>query len=88
LYTRQYQEANTSLSEDKEKLKQYQATFQSDIPAMIIVEDAARPQVKSRPFRTLIVLAAIFVTFFFTMIGILLFEAYSDVDWKAVYHGK
>ena len=55
---------------------------------MIIVEDAARPQVKSRPFRTLIVLAAIFVTFFFTLIGILLFEAYSDVDWKAVYQGK
>jgi tyrosine-protein kinase Etk/Wzc len=88
LYTRQYQEANTSLSEDKEKLKQYQATFQSDIPAMIIVEDAARPQVKSRPFRTLIVLATVFLTFFFTLIGILLFEAYSDVDWKAVYQGK
>ncbi len=88
LYTRQYQEANTSLSEDKEKLKQYQATYSSDIPAMIVVEDAARPQVKSRPFRTLIVLGAVFVTFLFTLIGILLFEAYSDVDWKAVYQGE
>lgn len=88
VYTRQYQEANTSLSEDKEKLKQYEATYSSDIPAMIIVEEAAMPQVKSRPFRTLIVLAAVFVTFFFTLIGILLFEAYGDVDWKAVYQGK
>lgn len=88
VYDRQYREANTSLSEDKEKLKQYEATYASDIPAMIVVEEAAVPQVKSRPHRTLIVLAAIFVTFFFTVIGILLFEAYDDVDWKAVYQGK
>lgn len=88
LYTRQYQEANTSLSEDKEKLKQYQATYLSETPAMIVVEEASTPLVKSRPFRTLIVLAAVFLTFFFSVIGILLFEAYRDIDWKAVYEGK
>ena len=88
LYTRQYQEANTSLSEDKEKLKQYQATYQSNIPSMILVEEAMIPLVKSRPFRTLIVLAAVFITFFFTVIGILLHEAYGDIDWKAIYRGE
>lgn len=88
LFTRQYQEANTSLSEDKEKLKQYQATYGSKIPAMIVVEEAALPLVKSRPFRTLIVLAAVFITFFFTIVGILLHEAYGDIDWKAIYRGE
>lgn len=88
LNTRQYQEANTSLSEDKEKLKQYRATFESKIPSMIVVEEATLPLVKSRPFRTLIVLAAVFITFFFTVVGILLYEAYGDMDWKAIYRGE
>lgn len=88
LNTRQYQEANRSLSEDKEKLKQYRATFESNIPSMVLVEDAMLPLVKSRPFRTLIVLAAVFITFFFTVVGILLYEAYGDMDWKAIYRGE
>ncbi|MEL6971773.1 MAG: Wzz/FepE/Etk N-terminal domain-containing protein [Bacteroidota bacterium] len=87
-FTRQYQEANSSLSEDKEKLKQYKATYDSEIPAMIVVEEAMLPVVKSRPFRTLIVLAAVFITFFFTIVGILLHEAYGDIDWKAIYRGE
>lgn len=88
LNTRQYQEANRSLSEDKEKLKQYRATYESKIPSMVLVEDAMLPLVKSRPFRTLIVLAAVFITFFFTVVGILLYEAYGDMDWKAIYRGE
>lgn len=88
LYTRQYQQANTSLSEDKEKIKQYQATYNATIPAILLVEDALPPVVKSRPFRTLLVGAAVLVTFLFTVIGILLFEAYRDVDWKAIYQGQ
>ncbi|MEM9931262.1 MAG: hypothetical protein AAF840_15710, partial [Bacteroidota bacterium] len=74
--------------EDKEKLKQYRAIYSSDIPALIVVEDAAVPQVKSRPFRTLIVLAAVVLTFLFTVIGVLLFETYRDIDWQAIYRGE
>ena len=85
LYTRQYQEANTSLSENKEKLKQYQATYKSDISALLLVEEATVPLIKSRPFRTLIVLASILIVFVFSIIGILLFEAYSDLDWENIY---
>ena len=55
---------------------------------MVLVEDAMLPLVKSRPFRTLIVLAAVFITFFFTVVGILLYEAYGDMDWKAIYRGE
>ena len=87
-YTRQYQEANTSLSEDKEKLKQYQATYQSDISSIMLVEEAGIPLIKSRPFRTIIVLASVLIVFVFTLIGILLFEAYGDLNWKEIYKGE
>jgi uncharacterized protein involved in exopolysaccharide biosynthesis len=88
LYTRQYELANSSLGYDKEKLKQYQATATADIPAVILVEDAAVPSVKSRPFRTLIVLASILVTFIFTVVGILIFEANKHIDWRSIYESK
>lgn len=86
-YTRQYQEANSSLSEDKEKLKQYQAIYQSDIPALILVEEASVPMVKSRPFRTLVVLASVVIALFFTLIGILIAETYREVDWRSIING-
>lgn len=86
-FTRQYQEANSSLSEDKEKLKQYQAIYQSDIPALILVEEASIPMIKSRPFRTLVVLASVVIALFFTLIGILIAEAYREVDWRSIVNG-
>jgi capsule polysaccharide export protein KpsE/RkpR len=88
MFTNQYEMANTTLGYDKEKLKQYQATASADIPALILVEEATVPRVKSRPFRTLIVLASVLVTFIFTVIGILLFEANRDIDWQSIYEGK
>lgn len=87
-YTRQYQEANKSLSQDKEKIKQYQATYQSDIASVMLVEEASVPLIKSRPFRTLIVLASVLIVFVFVLIGILLFEAYGDLNWKEIYKGQ
>ncbi len=87
-YTRQYQEANSSLSEDKEKLKQYQATYESEISSIILVEEATVPLIKSRPFRALIVLASVIIVFIFVLIGILLFEAYGDLNWKEIYQGE
>ncbi|MCB0635584.1 MAG: hypothetical protein KDC54_03150 [Lewinella sp.] len=88
LYNRQHIEATISLSEDKEKLKQYYATTNTDISAIILVEDAEVPLIKSRPFRSLIVVLSVLITFFFTAIGVLLFENYRDIDWRSIYHGE
>lgn len=87
-YTKQYQQANISLSKDKEKLKTYKSTFDADIPALMIVEEASVPLIKSRPFRALIVVASVLIVLVFLLIGILLYEAFQDVDWKSVYEGK
>ncbi|MEZ4994849.1 MAG: Wzz/FepE/Etk N-terminal domain-containing protein [Saprospiraceae bacterium] len=87
-FTDQYNEASQALSEEKEKLKQYQAAYNANIPALILVEEAELPIIKSRPKRTLIVLAAVAVAFFFGIIGVLLFDNYQDINWREVYHGR
>ncbi|PHN03587.1 Wzz/FepE/Etk N-terminal domain-containing protein [Flavilitoribacter nigricans] len=88
IYTSQYKEATQALSEEQEKLKQYRATFNANIPALILVEEAELPIIKSRPRRTLIVLACVAIAFFFGVIGVLLFDNYRDVNWREVYHGR
>ena len=87
VYEGQYQEASASLGEDKERLKRYQATFNSTIPALILVEEAQTPVIKSKPKRKLLVLGAVVVAFFFSLIAVLLLEAYKDVNWREVYKG-
>lgn len=88
IFERQYLEANQSLSDDKERLKQTLATYNSVIPAMVIVEEAQVPVVKSRPKRSIIVLAAGALALLFSIIGVLLFDTYKDVNWREVYHAK
>lgn len=87
-FNAQYKEANQALSEEQEKLKQYQAAYNADIPALILVEEAELPIIKSRPRRTLIVLAAVVLAFLFAVIGVLLFDNYQDTDWREIYHGR
>jgi tyrosine-protein kinase Etk/Wzc len=88
IYERQFIEANQALSEDKERLKQTLALYTSDIPAIVIVEEAQVPVIKSRPKRSIIVLAAGAIAFFFSVLAVLLFDTYQDVDWREVYHAK
>lgn len=88
IFNSQYKEATQALSEEQERLKQYRAAFNANIPALILVEEAELPIVKSRPRRTLIVLAAVAIAFFFGVIGVLLFDNYRDINWREVYHGR
>ncbi|GJM35824.1 MAG: hypothetical protein DHS20C18_48250 [Saprospiraceae bacterium] len=85
---RQYQESSISLSENKERLKQFEAAYESNIPALLLVEEAQVPIIKSRPKRTLIVVAAVFVAFLFSVIGVLLFDNFKDTNWREIYYGK
>lgn len=87
-YDRQYIEANATLSEDKERLKQALSVYHSDIPAIVVVEEAETPLIKSRPKRSLIVIGATLVAFLFVVIGVLLLDTYQDVNWKSVYKGE
>lgn len=81
---KQYAEANLVLSEDRERLKQWQAAYQSEAPAVLLVEAAQTPVVKSRPRRSVLVLAVTFAAFLFGVIGVLLFDAYRNINWREV----
>ncbi len=86
--TEQHEEARTQLALDKERLKQLEAVNGSDFNALYIVEAASTPIVKSRPKRTILVLAATMVAFFFSIIGVLLLEVYKKVNWREVWDAK
>lgn len=88
LYEKQYLEANQSLSNDQERLKEYQAAFTANIPAVILVEKAEVPVMKSRPKRSILVIGAGFISFILLTIGVLLFEAYRDINWKEIVDGN
>lgn len=83
---KQYWDANQSLGINRERLKQFESAYDSDIPSIILVEKAHEPIVKSRPGRTIIVLAAGMVAFFFSIIGVLLIEAYRSLNWRETFH--
>ena len=81
-------DASEQLAKDKERFKQTKASYHSDFPATLLLEEAPIPVVKSRPKRALIVVAATAVAFIFSVIGVLIFDTYKDVNWRGVLHLK
>ncbi len=88
IFEKQYAEVNQRLGEDNERLKYFRATYESDVPTVLLVEEASAPIVKSRPKRSMIVIGATAVAFLFSVIGVLLLDTYRDVDWKRIIQAK
>ena len=78
----EHQEAREQLSIDRERYKQLKAIYDSYIPTIMVVENGEVPVVKSRPFRSLIVISSVLVAFILSLIGVLILENYKDVNWK------
>jgi len=87
-YDRQFFMASATLSDDKEMLKRVVSVYESDIPAIIVVEKAQVPYIKSWPKRSYIVLGTVAIAFLFSLIGVLLLDTYREVDWKSIYKGS
>ena len=85
---KQYLEANQALGEQIENLKKSEATYNAEGSAIILVEEARVPVVKSWPKRSLIVIGATLLVFIFTVFGVLLFETYRDINWKELLNAK
>ena len=81
-YEKMYLDGNQVLSDNMERYKKWKDTYESDIPATILVEEATLPPVKSRPRRSIIVLASIAIAFLFSTMAILLMDTYKDIQWK------
>ncbi|MCB9305196.1 MAG: hypothetical protein H6565_01235, partial [Lewinellaceae bacterium] len=77
-------QARKQLSYDKERYNQIKAAYNTDIPALQVVEVAEKPLLKSRPKRSIIVIASVVAAFMFSVLGILVAEAYRDFNWKEI----
>ncbi len=81
-------QARKQLSFDRERYQQIKSAYATYIPAVQVVELAEPPRIKSRPKRSIIVLSAVLAAFLFSVIGVLLADAYRSVDWREVREGK
>lgn len=81
-------QAGKQLGEDKERFKQIKTAQGSPFPAIHLVEEAAVPIIKSRPKRSIIVLAITALSFLFSAIGVLIFDTYKDVNWDSIVNAR
>lgn len=77
-------QARKQLSYDLERYSQIKAVYNTDIPALLVVENADVPLIKSRPKRSVIVIATVVAAFFFTILAALVADAYRDIRWRDI----
>jgi len=83
-----YREAAEQLSLDKERFKQIKIARDADPPVLYVIEEGKVPLDKSRPKRSIICIAAVLIAFIFSVLCILILEAYRDVNWKEIVNAK
>ena len=76
------------MGKDRERYRQALSVYNSTFPAIHVLEEAPVPVIKSRPKRMIIVAVAVILAFILSVMGVLIFESYRDVNWKEVYEGK
>jgi len=75
-------EFGLQLSLDKERYKQLLSAKESDFSAIHLIELADTPLVKSRPRRSILVIAAGLISLFFSLLAALVVEKYRSINWK------
>ncbi len=69
---------------DNQKYMQLNSAYRTNTSAIIITEEPRVEVEKSRPKRSLIILTAALIATLFSIIGVLLFDNYKDIDWKDI----
>jgi uncharacterized protein involved in exopolysaccharide biosynthesis len=81
-------QSRKQLGYDLERYNQIKAAYDTDIPALLVVEAADPPLEKSRPKRSILVIAAVAAAFFFTLLAALIADAYRDMRWSDIVRGE
>ncbi len=79
-YFRSYEQVGFDL----EKLKLYNAAIEIDVPTLHMIESAEVPNMKSRPRRSIIVLACTIAAFLFSLAAVMVIESYRQFDWNTL----
>ena len=82
------EELAEEIAGQRELYLRYQNILSSEVSSLLAVETAEVPIIKSRPVRSLILIAALVIAFILSVTGVLIFENYRNVDWKAIYRGE
>lgn len=77
-------QARKQMTYDLERYNQILAAYKTPIQAVHVVERADIPLIKSRPARSIIVIASVMAAFLFSVLGALLAEAYRDLRWRDI----
>ena len=81
----QYFTANGGFGEDIERANLLRSALTTRVPAIVLVEAAEVPIVKSRPGRTMLVLGAGVLAFVLSILATLLFHSYRDQDLSSIF---
>lgn len=84
----QHKELGKSLSDAMKKLEQYNSVTGAKNPAIMVIEEAKVPVIKSKPQRKIIILATVIMAFVFSIIGVLVFDLFKDINWREIYNAK
>lgn len=76
------EEAYDQLNYDRERLKRLNTAFDANISSIVTYEIASIPLIKSRPFRSLIVIGSVVAAFVLSLLAVLIFDTYKEVNWK------
>ena len=79
---RRIRDFGNNMSLEKDKMAQLQATYDSPITTIHVVEPATRPVVKSRPKRSLLVIGVAFFTFVMMTLWTLIKHQLDKNNWK------
>ena len=80
----QYERSYDQIAYDLEKLKTYKAGAEMNVSALHLIEPAEVPLYKSRPKRSIIVLACTLAAFLFSLGAVLVIESYKQTDWSRI----
>ena len=82
------EEAGEQSGMDRETFKQIEVAHENGFSAIMTLEEATVPIVKSRPKRSIIVISSVLIAFIFSVIGVLLIDTYRDVNWNEILNGE
>ncbi len=86
--TSEHEEIVTQLSGDGLRYNQLKSAHESIFPTTLLVESGSVPIVKSRPQRMLIVVLSVIIAFIFSLIGVLVYDTYKEVNWRQIIHAE
>jgi len=74
----------TDQSKLEDKYNKLNSAYDTDVPALHIIEEAKIPVIKSRPVRWLLVVTSTMAAFVFSLLGALLLDYYKEIDWNRI----